>query len=110
MQDPRQSRPVARTAAPSVTAGVAAAVRDRLGVDPLWSHFALNGAWMCPYCLSAVRGHEDTRSALNRAVESHLGRRCTGWRNGTGHPQSPEIIADKRAFEDIAHRAVTDPA
>ena len=110
MQDPRQPKPVARTATPSVTAGVSAAVRDRLGVDPAWSHFALNGAWMCPYCLSAVRGHEDTRAALNRAVESHLGRRCTGWRNGGGRMQTPQTIADKRAFEDIAHRAVTDPA
>ena len=110
MPDPHPSKPAARAASQGIAASVSAAVRERLGVDPAWNHFALNGAWMCPYCLAAVRGHEETRSALNRAVESHLSRRCTGWRNGGGRMQSPETIAGKRAFEDIAHRAVTDPA
>jgi len=110
MPEPRQSKPAARAANQSVAAAVTAAVRERLGIDPAWNHFSLNGAWLCPYCLSAVRGHEDTRSALNRAVESHLGRRCTGWRNGAGRMQAAELITSKRVFEDIAHRAVTDTA
>jgi len=85
-------------------------VKERLGKDPGWRHFARNGAWICPFCLASVRGHDDTRSALVRAIEGHLGRRCSAYRAGAGSPQSDQVIADKQIYEDIAHLAATDPA
>ncbi len=90
--------------------GITQIVRARLSDDPDWSHVARNGAWICPYCLSAVRGADTTKAALGRAIEGHLDRRCTGWHGGKGTPKvSAEIIA-RQAYEDIAHLAATDPA
>lgn len=95
---------------PGPGAALTNVVKQRLTDDPLWQHHAVNGAWLCPYCLSAVRSTDGTRSGLARAIESHLNRRCTGWRGGSGTPHTAEAIAGRRSYEDIAYHAGSDPA
>jgi serine phosphatase RsbU (regulator of sigma subunit) len=113
---PRSQRPnLKRTTTTSSSAmqtpsSLVAMVKEKIVSDPLWNHFSRSGAWICPYCLSAVRSHEDTRSALVRSIEGHLSRRCPTYRGGTGFPQTTEVIQAKQNYEDIAHLAATDPA
>lgn len=90
--------------------GITQAVRSRLSEDPDWAHVARNGAWICPYCLSAVRGADTTKAALGRAIENHLDRRCTGWQGGKGASKPSAEIITRQAYEDIAHLAATDAA
>lgn len=90
--------------------GLAQTVRTRLNDDPAWQHVARNGTWICPYCLSTVRGADTTRAALGRAIESHLDRRCTGWQGGRGQAKSAQQITARLAHEEISHLATSDPA
>ncbi len=90
--------------------GIGQIVRVRLVDDPDWAHVARNGAWICPYCLSAVRGSDTAKAALARAVENHLDRRCTGWQNGKGTVKPAAEIVTRQAYEEIAHLAATDTA
>ncbi|MBA3685787.1 MAG: hypothetical protein H0W72_11195, partial [Planctomycetes bacterium] len=99
-----------RSASLGAVGALASQVKTRLAQDPSWQHFALNGAWICPYCLAGVRGHDDSRAALVRAIESHLARRCSVYRGGSGACHPDETIAAKKTFEDIAHRAASDAA
>jgi len=90
--------------------GIGQIVRVHLVEDPDWAHVARNGAWICPYCLSAVRGADTAKAALARAVENHLDRRCTGWQNGKGTVKPAAEIITRQAYEEIAHLAATDTA
>lgn len=90
--------------------GISLVIKDKVAKDPAWKNFARNGAWVCPFCLAAVKSHDETQVALLRAIEGHIVRRCPMYKNGQGVAHPPEMIQAKLQTEDIAHFAVTDPA
>ncbi len=59
-------------------------IREKLGSDSSWCRFAGSGAWICPYCLSAVRSASAGHAALVSAIEEHLESECGPYRSGTG--------------------------
>jgi Stage II sporulation protein E (SpoIIE) len=82
-------------------------VKSRLADDPLWGYFALNGKWICPFCLSVVnrrpgRSREDS-------ITTHL-ESCRGFGNGHGQIQPAEVIARRQQYENLVHLADSDPA
>lgn len=85
-------------------------VREQMASNPKWQHATIDGRWICPYCLTAVRGPQGSRQGLLRAVERHLSSRCPSYAGGQGAYQDDPSIQRARAVEDIAHRAMTDPA
>lgn len=82
-------------------------VKSRLNDDPLWGYFAINGKWICPYCLSVVnrrpgRSREDS-------ITTHL-ESCRGFGNGHGQIQPVEVIARRQQYENLVHLADSDPS
>ncbi len=86
---------------------IANVVRNRLSDDPLWGYFALNGKWICPFCLSPVSRRPGRTREDSIAV--HLeGCRSYGHGTGTSHPS--ETIARRQQFENLVHLADSDLA
>ena len=82
-------------------------VKSKLNDDPLWGYFAINGKWICPYCLSVVnrrpgRSREDS-------ISMHL-ESCRGFGNGHGQTQPVEVIARRQQYENLVHLADSDPS
>ena len=82
-------------------------VKSKLNDDPLWGYFAINGKWICPYCLSVVnrrpgRSREDS-------IATHL-ESCRSFSNGNGQTQPVEVIARRQQYENLVHLADSDPS
>ncbi len=82
-------------------------VKTKLGEDPLWGYFAINGKWICPFCLSVV----NRRAGRSRedSIGMHL-ETCRGFGNGHGQTQPVEVIARRQQYENLVHLADSDPA
>lgn len=82
-------------------------MKSRLAEDPQWGYFALNGKWICPFCLNPVA----RRSGKTRedSICVHL-ESCRSYQNGRGLPQPADIIARRQQFENLVHLADTDAA
>ncbi len=82
-------------------------IKQKLSNEPSWGYFALNGKWICPYCLSSV----NKRSGRSRedSISVHLDT-CRGFGNGHGQIQQVEVIARRQQFENLIHLADSDPA
>lgn len=82
-------------------------VKAKLADDPLWGYFAINGKWICPYCLSVVnrrpgRSREDS-------LAMHL-ETCRGFGGGHGQVQPVEVVARRQQYENLVHLADSDPS
>jgi hypothetical protein len=82
-----------------------AQVKGRLADDPQWGYFALNGKWICPFCLSPVarRAGKTREDSIVVHLES-----CRNYHAGRGATQTAEIIARRQQFENLVHLADTD--
>jgi Stage II sporulation protein E (SpoIIE) len=85
----------------------AQSIKQRLAEDPLWGYFALNGKWVCPFCLASV----NRRSGRSRedSIAVHL-ETCRGFANGHGQSQAVEVIARRQQYENLVHLADSDPS
>ena len=82
-------------------------VKSKLNDDPLWGYFAINGKWICPFCLSVVnrrpgRSREDS-------IATHL-ESCRTFGNGNGQTQPVEVVARRQQYENLVHLADSDPS
>ncbi len=84
-----------------------AVVRERQARDPLWSHLALNGRWICPFCVGAIARRPGRSN--DESLAAHLDG-CRAFAGGRGQPQTAEAIARKAAYENVSHLAGSDPA
>src|SRR3954471_8629251 len=77
-------------------------VKAKLVEDPLWGYFAINGKWICPYCLSVVsrRAGRSREDSLSMHLET-----CRGFGNGHGQTQPVEVIARRQQYENLVHLA-----
>jgi hypothetical protein len=68
-------------------------VKSKLTEDPLWGYFAMNGKWICPYCLSVV----NRRAGRSRddSITTHM-ESCRGFGNGHGQVQLVEVISRRQ--------------
>ena len=82
-------------------------VKSKLTEDPLWGYFAMNGKWICPYCLSVVnrRAGRSRDDSITMHMES-----CRGFGNGHGQVQLVEVIARRQQYENLVHLADSDPS
>jgi hypothetical protein len=82
-----------------------AQVKARLADEPQWGYFALNGKWICPFCLSPVarRAGKTREDSIVVHLES-----CRNYHAGRGATQTAEIIARRQQFENLVHLADTD--
>jgi serine phosphatase RsbU (regulator of sigma subunit) len=82
-------------------------VKSRLQDDPVWGYFALNGKWICPFCLSVVnrRAGRSREDSISMHLES-----CRGFGNGHGQVQPVEVIARRQQYENLVHLADSDPS
>jgi hypothetical protein len=82
-------------------------VKRQLNDDPLWGYFAINGKWICPYCLSPVnrRPGRSREDSIGMHLES-----CRAYGNGHGQLQAVEVIARRQQYENLVHLADTDPS
>ena len=82
-------------------------VKSKLAEDPLWGYFAMNGKWICPYCLSVV----NRRAGRSRddSIIMHM-ESCRGFGNGHGQIQLVEVIARRQQYENLVHLADSDPS
>ena len=80
-------------------------VKARLADDQQWGYFALNGKWICPFCLSPVarRAGKTREDSIVVHLES-----CRNYHAGRGATQTAEIIARRQQFENLVHLADTD--
>ncbi len=80
-------------------------VKARLADEPQWGYFALNGKWICPFCLSPVarRAGKTREDSIVVHLES-----CRNYHAGRGATQTAEIIARRQQFENLVHLADTD--
>lgn len=82
-------------------------MRERVEQDPLWSHLALNGRWICPFCVGSIARRPGRSN--DESLAAHLDG-CRAFAGGRGQPQPEEAIARKAAYENVSHLAGTDPA
>jgi hypothetical protein len=82
-------------------------VRSKLADDPLWGYFALNGRWICPFCLSPVNRRAGKSREDSLAI--HL-EACRSFNGGRGAPQAADAVARRQQFENLVHLADSDPA
>ncbi len=80
-------------------------VKSKLTEDPLWGYFAMNGKWICPYCLSVV----NRRAGRSRddSITTHM-ESCRGFGNGHGQVQLVEVISRRQQYENLVHLADSD--
>ncbi len=82
-------------------------VKSRLSSDPVWGYFAINGKWICPFCLSVVNRRQGR--SREDSITAHL-ESCRGFGNGHGQVQPVEVIARRQQYENLVHLADSDPA
>ena len=107
-RSPKTQRPAAVPATPGAARpanSMIQQVKARLADDPQWGYFALNGKWICPYCLSPVarRAGKTREDSIIVHLES-----CRNYHAGRGATQTAEIIARRQQFENLVHLADTD--
>ena len=98
-------RPIA--AAPRGDSDLIKLVQGRLAGDTVWRTFAQNGAWVCPYCLSAI--HRRSGRSVEESIAHHLGS-CRNFAGGRGQVQPSARILGRVSFENLTHLAANDPA
>jgi len=82
-------------------------VKSKLNDDPLWGYFAVNGKWICPFCLSVVNRRQGR--SREDSIVTHL-ESCRGFGNGHGQTQPVEVIARRQQYENLVHLADSDPS
>lgn len=96
-----------RVLVPASGKALAAWVRERLRDDPAWQTFTADQRWVCPWCLSVI-GRRPQRS-WEDSIAAHLDV-CRHFAGGTRPPLAPEAVQAQIAFENLVHRAKSDPA
>lgn len=86
---------------------LASLVKSKLSEDPLWGYFALNGRWICPFCLSPVNRRAGKSREDSLAI--HL-EACRSFNSGRGAAQAADAVARRQQFENLVHLADSDPA
>ena len=86
---------------------LASLVKSKLADDPLWGYFALNGRWICPFCLSPVNRRAGKSREDSLAI--HL-EACRSFNGGRGGAQAADAVARRQQFENLVHLADSDPA
>lgn len=107
---PSSQRPHRRSVNSSKSNLPAGMVRERLSGDPQWQHYTNDGRWICPYCLKDLRAPRSGKSGLVHHIESHLGSRCSSFKNGEGQVQSEQAIYDRLLSLYIEDQARSNPA
>ncbi len=97
--------PVSRTGSAAVALGPM--VKSKLTEDPLWGYFAMNGKWICPYCLSVI--NRRVGRSRDDSITMHM-ESCRGFGNGHGQIQLVEVIARRQQYENLVHLADSDPS
>jgi len=82
-------------------------VKSKLSNDPLWGYFAINGKWICPFCLSVVNRRQGR--SREDSIVTHL-ESCRTFGNGNGQVQAVEVIARRQQHENLVHLADSDPS
>jgi serine phosphatase RsbU (regulator of sigma subunit) len=102
-------RPMARpmAVAARTDGALVRTVQERLANDQRWQSVARNGAWICPYCLSAI--HRRPGRTVEESIATHLGS-CRVWSGGRGTMQPEAKVAERVNFENLTVLAATDPA
>jgi hypothetical protein len=107
---PRTNPPGSRAAAPGggrSPTDLVNLVKGRLAKDPHWGYFAMNGKWICPFCLSPVNRRTGRSREDSLAVHLEV---CRSFAGGRGATQAVEVIANRQQFENLVHLADSDPA
>ncbi|MCS6970608.1 MAG: SpoIIE family protein phosphatase [Planctomycetes bacterium] len=86
---------------------LAALVRERLQQDPAWRSFTVDQRWVCPWCLSVI-GRRPQRS-WEDSIAAHL-EVCRHYAGGSRPPLAAAVVQAQIAFENLVHRAKSDPA
>ncbi|MBI4616377.1 MAG: hypothetical protein HY720_22390 [Planctomycetes bacterium] len=85
-------------------------VRSRLAERRGWRQFAGSGAWICPYCLSAVPAAEPDPAFLETTIEIHLSNQCGPFRVGVKCQEASGCFSARIRLEEIPCRVAVDPA